>query len=83
MRKLERIILKLINKYAQNKDIKPNPKLELKNDLGYTSLNFVCLIMEIEAHFDFQFEDEYLNMDKLSTIDDIIQYVNTVVPDYE
>lgn len=83
MKKTEKIVLKLINKYAQNKNIKPTPVLELKNDLGYTSLNFVCLIMEIEVYFDFQFEDEYLNMDELSTIDDIIQYVNRMVPDHE
>lgn len=68
-------IIKVIDKYAKFKKESYNPDIRLE-DLGYSSLAFVSLIMHLEQQFNIKFEDEYLSMDVLSTVSAVIQYVS-------
>ena len=46
-------------------------------DLNIDSLKFVTIIVEIESHFDLQFDDEMLLMKEFPNILSLIQYVKT------
>ena len=41
--------------------------VDLVDDLGMDSINFISLIIELEAEFDIQIPDEWLQMDTFQT----------------
>ena len=50
--------------------------IDLIDDLGYDSLRFITLIIDIESYYDIEFDDRYILMDvlrKFSTIESIIK----------
>ncbi|WP_157332961.1 phosphopantetheine-binding protein [Paenibacillus lutrae] len=54
------------------------PDNVLNNDLVYNgldSLKFVHLLISIENEFDIEIPDEFLALDKLSTIDEIVALI--------
>ncbi len=74
MSDISKIVIQLIDKYAANKQKEYFPDM-LLTDIGYTSLAFVCLVMELEEFFDITFEDESLIMND-AKIKTIIDYVS-------
>ena len=49
------------------------PESRLVEDLGADSANIMILICDIESEFDIQVENEMLA--KITTVDDIVQYL--------
>ena len=45
------------------------------DSLGLNSIMFIKKIVAIESEFDFEFEDEELNMEKFNTINELISYI--------
>lgn len=43
----------------------------LSNDLSFTSIHFVQLIVEIETAFGFEFDDDDLDLTKLDCVGDL------------
>lgn len=74
MSDINKIVIQMINKYAPQKQ-KEYFQDMLLTDIGYTSLAFVCLIMELEEFFDIVFEDEILVMNGVK-IKTFIDYVS-------
>lgn len=73
MQEEKNFIISLIKKYAKEAEIEFNTKKPLV-DLGFTSLPFVCLILELENNFDIEFTDDLLDMQSV-TADSIVNYV--------
>ena len=53
--------------------------VDLIDDLGMDSINFVSLIIELEATFDVQFPDEWLLMEKFRTFSQIYSAVDALI----
>lgn len=50
--------------------------LDLVNDLQADSLDFITIVSDLEDNFDFKFDDSM--MDKIKTVGDLIDYINTL-----
>lgn len=53
--------------------------VDLIDDLGMDSINFVSLIIELEATFDVQIPDEWLLMEKFKTFSQIYSAVDALI----
>ncbi len=62
-----------VNSLLAVKDVR---EIHIFDDLNYDSIKFIQLIVKLEDAFELEFPDEYLQMDRFSTIDQII---NTVI----
>lgn len=54
---------------------------DIKNDFnlieaGINSMSFIKLIIDIENYFSFEFDDEDLDIFKLQSFDNLINYIN-------
>jgi acyl carrier protein len=47
-------------------------------NLGFDSINFVKLIVELELKFDIEYPDELLDLKKLSSVEKIVQLVESL-----
>lgn len=65
-------IIKNIIKSCEGIEIHENTLLE---DLGIDSLKFVEMVLEIESHFEFQFDDEMLLIKEFPNVESIIKYI--------
>ena len=50
--------------------------LDLVNDLQAGSLDFITIVSDLEDNFNFKFDDSM--MDKIKTVGDLIDYINTL-----
>lgn len=50
----------------------------LRDDLGFTSLNFIELIVEIETAFNAVVPDEVVVADRIQTVGDLVQVVEAI-----
>lgn len=50
--------------------------LYLVNDLQADSLDFITIVSDLEDNFNFKFDDSM--MDKIKTVGDLIDYINTL-----
>lgn len=50
--------------------------LDLVNDLHADSLDFITIVSDLEDNFNFKFDDSM--MDKIKTVGDLIDYINTL-----
>ncbi|MBQ7673153.1 MAG: acyl carrier protein [Alphaproteobacteria bacterium] len=50
-------------------------EMKIIDDLQIDSLGFVHMILILESTFNIKFDDEYINMEKLATVKDVINYV--------
>ena len=50
-------------------------EMTLVDNLSIDSLGFVQMILDIESTFGIKFDEEYVSMDKLVTVKDVINYV--------
>lgn len=55
-------------------NIKVNEK-SVNNEIGMDSLAFIHIVVMIEEHFAFEFEDERLLSNSFGTVNDFINYV--------
>ena len=72
----ERIIEVISKSYMSN--LSPEEireEMTLVDDLSFDSLGFVQMILDIESTFGIKFDEEYVSMDKLVTVKDVINYV--------
>ena len=53
--------------------------VDLIDDLGMDSVNFISLIVELEAEFDIQIPDEWLLMDKFRECSSILSAVEELI----
>ena len=53
--------------------------VDLIDDLGMDSINFVSLIIELEAAFDVQIPDEWLLMEKFRTFSQICSAIDALI----
>ncbi len=51
------------------------PEASFKDDLGADSLDVVELVMELEDEFDLEISDE--EAEKISTVADVVDYINS------
>lgn len=53
-------------------------------NIGYNSLKFIELVIKIEAQFETEFEDEYLNYHKFTNLKSVADYIETrLVPELQ
>lgn len=42
---------------------------------GINSINFIRIVVSIETEFGFEFEDEYLNAEKITNLRELVDYI--------
>lgn len=68
---IRKFIIELLVK-EDNKSIKIEDDLDLST-IGLTSVNMINVIVFLEEKFDFEFDDEFLLMDRINTINKIYE----------
>lgn len=74
-----KLVTDIIQEVVAQKQIVVLEQTSLTTDLGFDSLMFVDLIVEIETEFNFEFEDEYLLIENIDKVKNIIDYVQRKV----
>lgn len=70
-------IIEIIGYYSSSEKVKFTDNLLF--DLGYDSIRFIQLILNLEEEFKIEFLDEYLLMEKLSTVENIYNAVSNMI----
>ena len=73
--KYKLIIAKISPLDIKEEDIKDT--LELKDDLSMDSMAFVNMVVAIENIYGFDFDDEYISYEKLKTVKDVGDYIQS------
>lgn len=63
-------------------DIQITNSTNLIDDLKYDSMNIMQLIVELEEMFNFEFDDEDLNLEKISSYEKIKSIIESKVRDF-
>ena len=72
----ERVISIIMEISASDKQLDEiSDETTLADDLSIDSLGFIQMILVLESTFNIKFDNEYINMDKLSSVKDVIDYV--------
>lgn len=74
-KKYKLIIAKISPLDIKEEDIKDT--LELKDDLSMDSMAFVNMVVAIENIYGFDFDDEYISYEKLKTVKDVGDYIQS------
>lgn len=72
MKTEEKLIRLIAEQMKEVKIIESGSKLK---DIGYDSLKFIALVVKMEAAFEMEFEDQYLNHHEFDTVDDLLEYL--------
>ena len=74
-------ILEILSILFQNSGVDTDvlEYVDLIDDLGMDSVNFISLIVELEAEFDIQIPDEWLLMDKFRECSSILSAVEELI----
>lgn len=59
---------------------KGDVEIDLDDDLvkvGYNSMEFIKLVINLEQEFDIEFDDDYLEYRQMNTISKIARYIET------
>ena len=75
-KKLQKIICKIVN--IDENDVEFFEGLDLQNDLGYDSIKFIQLIVEIEQGFDVLIEDQYLEIEKIGIYGSLVRLIDSI-----
>lgn len=70
-----KIIIAQASGTASEADLKDETLL--REDLGMDSLRFINMIVALENAYGFEFDDEYLSYERLATVKDIADYVQS------
>lgn len=70
-------ILEILSNLFQNTGIDTDvlEYVDLIDDLGMDSVNFISLIVELEAEFDIQIPDDMLLLENFKCVDDIVSVI--------
>ena len=70
-------ILEILSNLFQNTGIDTDVLefVDLIDDLGMDSVNFISLIVELEAEFDIQIPDDMLLLENFKCVDDIVSVI--------
>lgn len=60
---------------VKEEDVKDT--LQLKDDLSMDSMAFVNMVVAIENIYGFDFDDEYISYEKLKTVKDVGDYIQS------
>ena len=71
----KKVISKCAKKKVEPNDIK-NEHL-LVEDLLFDSIGFVAMIVMLEDVYSISFDDEYISMTKLQTVQDVVDYISS------
>lgn len=52
-------------------------EMTLIDDLAFDSLTFVQMVLMLEKTYNIQFDDEYISIEKLKTVKNVADYLNT------
>lgn len=55
---------------------KINPDDDISS-MGMTSINFIKFVVMIEQEYGIEFEDQYLDMDKIKTYGNLAEYIDS------
>ena len=55
--------------------LEKNFKNKKLHEMGINSILFVKIVVALENHFNFEFDDEDLNYDKFETMNDVYEYI--------
>lgn len=66
-------LCEIIKKSSSIVEVNPTNKF---CDMGINSLDFIRIIVEIEEHFNIEFDEDFLNKEKFSTVFDMVCYIN-------
>ena len=74
-------IIGIMSNLFQNSDVDTDvlKYVDLIDDLGMYSVNFISLIIELEAEFDIQIQDDQLLMDKFREYSSIYSIVEELL----
>lgn len=74
-------IIGIMSNLFQNSDVDTDvlEYVDLIDDLGMDSVNFISLIIELEAEFDIQIQDDQLLMDKFREYSSIYSIVDELL----
>lgn len=73
--KYKLIIAKISPLDIKEEDIKDT--LKLKDDLSMDSMAFVNMVVAIENIYGFDFDDDYISYEKLKTVKDVGDYIQS------
>lgn len=48
------------------------------SEIGIYSIQFITIIVQAEIEFDFEFEDDFLSVDKFTDVNSIADYIYSV-----
>ena len=70
-------ILEILSNLFQNTGIDTDvlEYVDLIDDFGMDSVNFISLIVELEAEFDIQIPDDMLLLENFKCVDDIVSVI--------
>lgn len=57
--------------------------IDVFQDLGYDSIRFITMIVELESRFHIELPDQYLSMDDFGKIGTIVDIIETLIGEYE
>jgi acyl carrier protein len=63
----------------EGENVEVNEDTTLSNDLEFDSLTIFEAVVEIESTFDIEIPDEYLDVEELDKVGNIIEIVNQLV----
>ena len=74
-------VIGIMSNLFQNSDVDTDvlEYVDLIDDLGMDSVNFISLIIELEAEFDIQIQDDQLLMDKFREYSSIYSIVEELL----
>ncbi|GCE15715.1 acyl carrier protein [Tengunoibacter tsumagoiensis] len=75
-------VITILQGVCQNEHLKLLPQLNGETnlrELGIDSLLFIKFVVKLEVEFDVDFDDENMNIDAFSTIQDIVNYIERQV----
>lgn len=75
--KLIILIKETIN--LEGEDIAIDESTNLTNDLNFSSLDFIKLVVKIENEFNIEFDDDFLDFNKFNVFGNLEIYIGTLV----
>lgn len=69
-------VMKIISENLNMEASELTRDLDIVSDLQADSLDFITIVSDLEDNFDFKFDDSM--MDKIKTVGDLIDYINTL-----
>lgn len=74
---LKELIIKNANpSFVESTNIDDTAFQDLMGNLGYDSISIISLVVDIESRYDIEIDDNYLLIDNLNNIDNLIEIIS-------